>query len=153
MNRPELYHKTVDILVQAYFNDTLKHGTGCGCAVGNMVCANLYNGDFKRWSYDYSWPSWNAVIDYSFSKPDLKSYHGVAKDQIDSTGYSVRELAEIEKAFESANVIKTYSEENKFNGLMAVIEALDVIHENKDLELSTKSKNRFNKTSSTHKGR
>lgn len=144
MLREELYHKTVDILVQAYFNDTLKHGTGCGCAVGNMICANLYDSDYESWNEDFNWrESWNSVIDYSFSKPKITSYHGTAKAQIDSTGYLVIELAKIEKSFESTNHDKTYSEENIFNGLMAVIEVLDEIHENKDPEVSTKSKNRF----------
>src|SRR5688572_25079170 len=39
-NKP-LYHKTVDILVQAYFDDTLVSGHQCGCAVGNLVAANM----------------------------------------------------------------------------------------------------------------
>lgn len=40
MKRPELYQKTVDILVKAYFDDTLQHGNCYACAVGNIIAGN-----------------------------------------------------------------------------------------------------------------
>lgn len=41
MNRPELYGRTVGILYDAYYKDTLHHGDCCACAVGNIIVANM----------------------------------------------------------------------------------------------------------------
>jgi hypothetical protein len=42
MNRPEVYHKSVQILYDAYFNDTLDVMVNCyACAVGNLIAGNL----------------------------------------------------------------------------------------------------------------
>lgn len=51
MNRPDLYQKTVDLLLDAYNNQTLKHGDCTACAVGN-ICGNN-----ARWSYLFVTPS------------------------------------------------------------------------------------------------
>lgn len=154
-----LYNKTVNILVDAYFNDTLEHGNQCGCAVGNMVAANMgivikkevpseedgYEGIISYWFDKYS--QWKDASWYAFIKRDREDYscfeydHSLAKKQIRSTGYSYYELAKIEKAFESA--IGKSIEDRRFNGLMAVVEILDEIHENKNPEVSTASKKRF----------
>jgi hypothetical protein len=37
MNRVELYKQSIDILYQAYFDGTLKHGDCTACAVGNIL--------------------------------------------------------------------------------------------------------------------
>jgi hypothetical protein len=39
MIKEPLYHKTIGILVDAYFDDTLQHGNCSACAVGNLVAA------------------------------------------------------------------------------------------------------------------
>lgn len=37
MNRPDLYQKTIDTLVDAYYKDELKHSDCHACAVGNIL--------------------------------------------------------------------------------------------------------------------
>jgi hypothetical protein len=136
INEP-LYRRTVDILVNAYFNDTLKHGDCFACAVGNIVnygkpeqtsnwVGVFYTADMKQWI-----------------RPD--QYEGYAKYEIDSTGYKWQELAKIEYAFESAPRGNS-EDEWMFNGLMNVIDVLDDIHQNKDTEATKEVKKRFVKT-------
>jgi hypothetical protein len=169
MKKPELYQKTVDILVDAYFNDTLVHGRCTACAVGNIVAANLgyrienvlesgrrypkwLNRDGKKMSYpayvDGVPKGWGAVVcsNGEDQKVNLKCYNGEAKRQIDATGYSVADIALIESSFEKA--IGENEDDRMFNGLMAVIEILDMIHENTDTDITSLSKSRFQKTSS-----
>lgn len=154
MKNPELYNRTVDILVQAYFNDTLQHGNCHACAVGNLVAANcgysfIKYSDRQRW--EKSSPYWQEVhmvgsCGTQWIAPDW--YHNGAKHQIDSTGYKWEETAKIELAFETAP--KGNSEDEwMFNGLMAVIDVLDEIHENTDKQVTQLSKSKFNKNLQT----
>lgn len=134
MKNPELYNRTVDILVQAYFNDTLRHGNCSACAVGNIIKANGgFKGFFSNWAEVFM-----TVEGQQGICPE--NYEGDAKSEIDSTGYAWQDLAKIEKSFESAKGIK---DEKMFNGLMAVIEVLDQIHENTDQEVTKVSKQKF----------
>ena len=137
MIKEQLYNKTVDILVQAYFNDTLIHGNCASCAVGNIVAHNMgytYTSDKKFW--ECSIPNWYDVF------RAYQKYEGKAKKQIDSTGYTWQELAKVEKAFESAGKGNS-GDDYMFNGLMAVIDVLDIIHENTDEKATTETKKRF----------
>lgn len=158
MKHPELYQRTVDILVDAYFNDTLEHGNCYACAVGNMIAGNC-NYDIadtgKPWKvwlsnqFQVSNPKregWASVFmtDYNIGKQVKKyyNYNHEAKRQIDSTGYSLDQLAKVEYAFEMAD--KGASQEDyMFNGLMAVIDVLDIIHENTDAAAIQSTKKRF----------
>lgn len=120
MKNPELFHKTVGILVKAYFDGTLEHSI-CGCAVGNLICANM-NMDIRRFS-----PNWNRVFCttvMSGSEFNICNYLGKAKEQIDSTGYSPYDLSLIEKAFETGDSLRT----NTYLGLMSVVDTLMQIH-------------------------
>lgn len=144
MKKKELYQKTVDILVQAYFNDTLEHSDCTACAVGNIVAANIETCTIP-YSSKLPWRGeWSNVFCTSGCEQDIdpSEYRGNAKLVIDATGYKWQELAKIEKAFES---VRYNEDEDKwmFDGLMAVIDALDEIHENKDASITTTSKNRF----------
>jgi hypothetical protein len=151
MKNKELYDKTVSILVDAYFNDTLQHGICSKCAVGNLINAAK---PFTRKQIDdliHSRDGWvkvfctinaNRISEQHLIYPD--NYVGEAKKQIDSTGYSWENLSKIEYAFETASE-GCNQEDYMFNGLMAVIEILDEIHENKDIEKTAQSKKRFNK--------
>lgn len=146
MKNKELFDRSVAVLTKAYINDTLKHGHCQACAVGNLVCAARYNGDKQE--YDDaeivsafsgelgSW-GWSSVFSAQPNDTDLNGmlkweksvdlgeYAGRAKREIDSTGYTVDELVEIEYAFESC------SEEGDkmLNGLYAVYDVLCEIHE------------------------
>lgn len=136
MLKPELYQKTVDILVKAYFEDTLEHGNCSACAVGNIV-------NYEKSKMSWSW----ANVFCTSSRIQIvepNNYEGAAKDEIDSTGYTWRELAKIEYAFETAPKGNS-GDEWMFNGLMAVIDVLDQIHENTDNQVTATTKQRFQK--------
>ena len=151
--RPTFEH-TVDVLVKAYMNDTLRHGYCPACAVGNMIANSMGIEIVKEDGYGgLCWqgavPQWDNVF-YTGAHPDevgaqemdLDSYQGEAKKQIDSTGYTVDELAQIEKAFESKNPTYFHESDTEFDrdewmfrGLMAVVDVLAEIH---NVDLSTK---------------
>lgn len=159
MKKPELYQKTVDILVDAYFNDTLQHGNQCGCAVGNIVAANCGINLCKKDD--------NIMPDYFTSSDDINivkdlTNNGLWYDaifggsvftdgltlnilkQVESTGYTYLELAKIERAFEGSKQGNS-DDEWMFNGLMSVIDVLDEIHENNDAAATDAAKKRFQK--------
>ena len=141
MKNKELFNRTIAILVKAYQKGTLIHGDCHACAVGNLVAFNTgrevmcIDSEFgiMAWS-DERCPYWGDVFTTNFLGQMIypKNYVGEAKLEIDSTGYSMEDLAIIEKAFESVE-IKENSEENsdqhQFDGLMAVVDALMIIHE------------------------
>jgi len=145
MKNEQLYHKTVDILVEAYFNDTLENLNVCGCAVGNLVAHHM-NYEIIKDAYgsiswkDQSYPNemgWATV--HCIRIVNMENYTGLAKEQIDSTGYKPSETMKIEQAFESGYLGK----DPMFNALCAVIDTLDEIHENTDTAISNTSKQKF----------
>lgn len=116
MKNQEQFNRTISTCVKAYQNDTLRHWNCAACAVGNLIAASI--GSFT--------PMWQYVfISGTFN---LNAYTGEAKRQIDSTGYTVQELAKIEHAFETASFGQS-TEDWIFNGLMAVVDVLMEIHE------------------------
>ncbi len=135
------FSHTMDVLVKAYFNDSLKHGACDACAVGNIIhsCSPFSQEDRHDLMYHNS--GWVKVFctRSTLSKKEQTifpdQYIGVAKSQIDSTGYTWQELARIEKAFEEADTDidleanDDQREEFMFNGLMAVLEVLADIHQ------------------------
>ena len=137
MNRPELYNKTVDILYNAYFNDTLECGNCYACAVGNLVAAangyKMIKTEHSKWGiqwegHEYPFTNgWGGIALWT----NKKHYSKEGLRQIESTGYSTREVVLIEQAFEH---IENYSfttsiDEYMFNGLCNVLEALKKIHD------------------------
>jgi hypothetical protein len=160
MIKEDLYQKTVDILVNAYLNDTLIRGDCSTCAVGNIVAANMgykiinedndligrkgiswkdKNGNFIPYAGTYGWGRVHCFNRNYGQKFDLSEYKGEAKKQIDSTGYSSSQTAAIERAFEQ----NFKGEDKMFNALCAVIDTLDVIHKNTDKEFTREVKNKF----------
>lgn len=161
MIREQLYHKTVDILKQAYFDDTLKHGNCFACAVGNIIAANMgkkiirvksgFGGDISVWDdavSDNGVHNRNSVTATAYV---ISSYVNVpAPDdiikQILATGYSRHELSAIEAAFEKVLCVDRYnSDKHMFDGLMAVVECLDEIHQNTDDVVTQTTKKKFEK--------
>jgi hypothetical protein len=152
MKNPELYKKTVDILYDAYFNDTLEHWNCTACAVGNIVAANMgikiipVRRGFVKFGNP---PGSDAFSPYensgcwfpSISYGSVNTLTKAAKKQVAATGYSARELAKIEKAFENCGY-SVSSEDYMFNGLVAVLEVLKEIHEVTD-EPHTENVTRF----------
>jgi len=157
----ELYHKTVDILFQAYFNDTLRHGNCYACAVGNMIAANggykfetdanaedpglsIYWKGFSPYSSDSKDPVWPAWLEYVREVNYYRDDEEAAKEEVRLTGYSRNELMLIEHAFENAVYGNSY-EDYMFNGLVAVLEVLKQIHEIEDNEPHvTRFRNHYN---------
>lgn len=147
MNRPDLYHKTVDILFDAYFNDTLKHSSCTKCAVGNIVAANMnlsvvdeyyFKGSdhegctqFITKSGEIFPPYWQRVFVTRNGRDKVVNpvnLTGKALEQINATGYPWQELARIEYAFETAPR-GSNAEDYMFNGLVAVLDVLKQLHE------------------------
>lgn len=139
MIKPELYHKTIGILVKAYLNDTLIPGNCAACAVGNLIAASMkitYTNPAVRSCIDWKEHAirWDQVFctrnGYQFINEN--KYEGEAKEQIDSTGYTWHELAKIEAAFEST---PRGVEDIMYFGLMAVINVLGEIHQASESEV------------------
>jgi hypothetical protein len=156
MNRPEVYHKSVQILYDAYFNDTLRHLNCYACAVGNLIAGN--NGwKFKKCKpgsigrlQDINWGSApSAYCDEAgessaawYRVVGLRERSDTGELQVKSTGYSIREARNIEFAFEKAE--KGLGDEGwMYNGLVAVLEVLKQIHEVTDEDLIQANHKRF----------
>lgn len=142
MKNEPLWNKTVDILVKAYLGDTLTHGDCSACAVGNMICANLYNSDFKIWNNKFTlnyndlegnWSDLFLTDGLTQHVYESEAQNETIVEQVASTGYLWQDLAKIEFAFETAPQGNN-SDEWIFNGLMSVIDTLMQIHEANDTE-------------------
>lgn len=149
MKNKDLYKRTVDILVQAYFNDTLIHGNCCACAVGNLIAANNGFTFIKKYFFEWretnpEWPSIHLFRECKQIADPINYDQKKGMEQLLSTGYTIIETAAIEYSFEKAT--GNTKDERMFNGLMAVIEVLDKIHENTDTEITAESKQRFAKS-------
>lgn len=123
MKNEELYNRTINILAKAFRDGTLRHGYPCACAVGNLI--NYYAG--TRGNFEW----------FRFAKFSEPSIHG--EKQVKLTGYSVKEIVKIEAAFEDANT-EFFPDSDGFLGLMAVVDALDIIHENTSTDITVKAK-------------
>lgn len=142
MKNKELFDRTIGILVKAYQNDTLQHSNCYACAIGNLVAAN--NGVKiqkieNRFVWDNSKPEWQAIHSFcngrqSFDNPVWgNTYEGL--NQLLSTGYTTKETAKIEYAFEMAEYGDN-QDTYMFNGLMSVVDALMEIHEGNETEIA-----------------
>lgn len=147
MKKAELYKRTVDILYQAYFDDTLEHYNCYACAVGNIVAANVgfqfervdkeqkglgwkgFPNQYRYTSFTTLSRTWIDAI--SYGRLVEYEYYGTAKQHIEATGYTCLELAWIEMAFEDCHRGNS-DDEYMFNGLVAVLEVLKEIHEVSD---------------------
>lgn len=145
MNRPDIYKKSVQILYDAYFNDTLIHGECTACAVGNLVASNCgiqikrSMDFFSEFMWKDKFPMWKMVhtANDEGQRISPEKYLGEAKRQIDSTGYTWQETAKIELSFESAP--KGNSDDDwMYNGLVAVLDCLAEIHGIEDVSADKK---------------
>lgn len=147
MKNEALYNGTINILAKAFRDGTLEHGSCMACAVGNIIQANLGSNVFSEELYEW----YKFLVDSEGNARLYLEYHSkeslfLAKQQISSTGYTIDEVREIERAFEG---VRKWSREkfewstqdkDGFLGLMAVVDALDIIHENTDASITNKSK-------------
>lgn len=133
------FNHTVNVLVQAYLNNTLIHNDCAACAVGNIIAAEIGAKIITDESgfFGSSWVrggneivvGWTEVFCTTSRGQHInsKAYIGQVKRQIDVTGYSWQELAAVERAFESAPSGGS-GDSYMFNGLMAVVDVLADIH-------------------------
>lgn len=132
MKNQELFDKTVKILVNAYLDNSLVQGNCHACAVGNLIAANMhlkYDKNLKWIGRQVTWPQVFVTVSFEIAQVRRPwNNTGPAKEEINATGYTWQELAQIEYAFERARWSKN-QDERMFNGLMAVIEILSKIHE------------------------
>ena len=145
----ERYNKSVDILVQAYFDDELIHGDCSKCAVGNLIKGNGYN-KFKDVApyagtpesfFNSQWLRKFSLID-GIRETIVPSIHFDLKDaqeQIDFSGYTEWEVDKLESAFEDGE-----NGLDMFKSMMRVIDVLGEIHEI-DKEETKISKQKFEK--------
>jgi hypothetical protein len=124
------FNQTVDVLANAYLNDTLVVGNDCACAVGNLIAHGMglkYKGSF----WDGRSPSWYMayILDAKYMT------HGNYREELEATGYTPREIVMIESAFETGakksrrRGSESGSDEEMFDALMAVVDVLSEIHE------------------------
>lgn len=133
MKNKTLFDETISVLVKAYFEGTLEHANSCGCAVGNLISTALnyevYFHSIQSLSWSKKEPVWYhyiktpAFLRLNCMMPEALQ---LAREQVESTGYSVHELDRIEKAFESYD---DFADRDGFQGLMCVIDELCNIHE------------------------
>lgn len=136
MKNKELFDETVNILVNAYQKGTLEYTSCEACAVGNIVAARnniaLKHGVSSIWSKSFH--SFGEGIDgiRAIQEIPLESLQ-----QIKSTGYTIEEIALIEKAFCYGSVDKAFKckDDENFSGLMFVVDQLMVIHEANDSQI------------------
>jgi hypothetical protein len=150
------FNHTVNVLVKAFFEETLVHANCYACAVGNIVADSIGTKVVKVRNelHDITWenrepypalggtfePGWGAVFstsddwdDYTDKSTKVQSIDEKyllssprARFHIDSTGYTWQELARIEFAFE--NVKGSTETKRMFKGLMKVVDVLADIH-------------------------
>lgn len=128
------FNHTINVLIKAYFNGTLRHGKCAYCAVGTIVHASgappspngvIHKYDCSCWKWlFYTDPDTRTQI-FDYTKNRI--HKQIALDTIKPTGYQVDELARIEFAFETAPEGDN-ADEYMFNGLMAVVDVLAEIH-------------------------
>lgn len=161
ISRPGFDH-TVGVLVKAYLNGTLLHGSCYACAVGNIVAHGLgvkiKNHKWENMPYpsliDGQVQGWGAVFVSDFDQLLSKKTqlireenlsHPRVIEQISATGYSWQDLAKIEYAFEVDFDERCEDGDRMFAGLMAVVDVLADIH-GVDLSIKDQAKKLFLKT-------
>lgn len=141
-NKLTRFEKAYNALVDSYFNETLAKGTCTACAVGNIVTAALggeiiptsIKGRFtnttpeqSEYWYHMFWSSGGKQASY------IKDYPEDSKKLQKLTGYTARELAKVEFAFENNTKIRSDDYyctdeqeilEDQYNGLVAVVDVL-----------------------------
>jgi len=148
MNRPELFVKSVDILVDAFNKGKLANMSVCNCAVGNLIA-------YRTGTYEMRDTTWHELIseirDRRLTKKQIETNVKDVTDKvfkgehsssikymvgdIRKTEYSINEVEKIERAFEKV-VDGEYVPQDAFGnkvdvktGLMRAIKVLGKIHE------------------------
>lgn len=133
------FDNSIKVLVNAYLKDELVHWDCRRCAVGNLVSAACGFGRPFQAGWEFGWLNkcnefvqvgWIEVFcaqPFGGQELNPQEYHNNtnAKYQIDATGYTWQELAQIESAFEFGG---REHEDPMYGGLMSVVDILAEIH-------------------------
>ena len=101
---------SIEVLQRAYLTEELIAGNCQACAVGNLVAASSYTGDAGAWRYVFCTDRLDDNLEpiQTFYKPgdgymlvNTRGYND-GLSAIKATGYSLKQLARIEYACESA---------------------------------------------------
>lgn len=120
MDNTEKFNETVGILVKAYLNDTLEHGNCHACAVGNIIAAHC-GYKYVKIKNRFCSVRWKDNPKQRWYHEDIGVYES---DQTTATGYSKKDIFNIEAAFECTR----FNRNSMFTGLMAVVDVLAEIH-------------------------
>ena len=148
------FENSVNVLVKAYLNDTLRRGRCSACAVGNLLDGN------QSWAHIFVTQNPESkqlralegtMLAGAFTLrhvslldcgPEDRILYRKGLEAIERSGYTIDELARVEYAFESAHKnVSPYGDESMsrddgmFNGLLAVVDVLAEIH---GVDLTTK---------------
>jgi len=118
------FDRAIKGLVKGYMKNTLATKTCICCAVGNIIaeCNNyIIDKENENWLTKEGlnkYPEWgNVFTTFYIQSINEDNYKGEAKEQIESTGYTWKELAQVEFTFEK-------TQGDMFTKLMAVVEVL-----------------------------
>lgn len=158
MSEQAKFDHTVQVLVQAYLNETLEKDNCQACAVGVLIAhaagavyvrkPNDYNGDLHLEAQPRIVDWLGAICTSEDCDQDLDKQVYLNQPNIkaafDSTGYSFEQLARIEYTFVSNDGDDPMASdaERQYVGLMAVVDVLADIH-GLDLTAATQAKARF----------
>ncbi len=162
MNRPELYFNTTEILFSAFENETIFHNCWGVCAVANIIAANmgytvnpyfveigLVGGSWKKgeegisscwWWKLLKWPKWLYQKSIRLKMGEKK--YRLQEKHISSTGYSLKELKKIMKAFDSA-FDGIGDRQNVLAGINNVLMVLKKIHKVNSADLKGNYRSNF----------
>jgi len=166
MNREKLYFKTVDILLDAYNNGTLLSGNCYACAVGNLVAANMGFRYEKvdnpiLSTYNLKWEgfpnygdlssiedgrtkiqrlTWIGGLKYTLAGNIIESKRLSEKGraQLESTGYTMEEIGNIEYSFEYPLVYGfPCTNEGRLSSVLLALEKIHSIEKKVETKLQT----------------
>lgn len=140
MDYPDRFTNAVDKLVEAFFDGTLEAGDCSKCAVGNICDGN------EAWKSAFQTRHHGQTQYFKRNNWPNAQHQEWAQNAIESTGYSVEEMARVEKTFEKAGLDVKYDEnansmEDQYNRLMAV---LDVLMDIEGIDEAPEVRERFN---------
>lgn len=137
----ERLKNSIEVLQKAYLEGTLKAGDCQACAVGNLVQASSYEGNSRDWRYIFCTAQGKQHF-YLDREPIFgeDEYEGGLK-AIKATSYSVKELAKVEYAFETAISIadhcilpKHVSQWKRLKAVIKVLFEIEGIPYNQEVE-------------------
>lgn len=112
MNNPELFNTSINRLLWAYLNDQFEHKSETRCAVAHLI-------------YHPGSPMVYQPENYNWADYLANDQSDTGLQEILYTGYTVKEIILIEKAFES---YACFEDKDGYKGLMAVVDCLLSIH-------------------------